>query len=118
MKKGRLLVVDDEPLILTLASAILSRHGHEVTTATDGLTALKLCSSKSFDLVLTDVVMPYMDGPELVRQLKESYQGVPTLFMSGFVNRDDLPADSILGKPFNQEQLINAIDARIRACEK
>src|SRR2546423_1105052 len=71
--RGRetVLVVDDEPIVLSLARSILTRHGYHVLPAARGDEALLLYRRGSIDLLLTDVVMPSMSGPELAHEIKK-----------------------------------------------
>lgn len=117
---GRILVVDDNPDNRELLQRRLSRVGHDVATAADGGAALTRMEQDAFDLVLLDLVMPVLDGTEVLRRLKEDehLRHVPVIVISGM---DELPsvalciqlgADDYLTKPFEPVLL----DARIRAC--
>src|SRR5690242_13955488 len=80
--EARLLVVDDEPNILELLSASLRFAGFEVATAPEGQQALKLVESFQPDLVVLDVMMPGIDGFEVMRRMRERQQLVPVLFLT------------------------------------
>jgi two-component system response regulator (stage 0 sporulation protein F) len=67
----RILVVDDEFLIRQVVSALLTRRGYEIAQAEDGIEALELTKQLEFDLVITDMIMPGMDGCELIRRLRD-----------------------------------------------
>ena len=67
----RILIVDDEGAIRTLLSLAFTQSGYEVRTAADGAEAVNLCQSEGFDVVLSDVVMPRMNGHDLVRWIVE-----------------------------------------------
>jgi two-component system, OmpR family, response regulator len=116
-KEARLLVVDDEPNILELLSASLRFAGFEVATATNGNDALRVASTYQPDLVVLDVMMPGLDGFEVVRRMRKEEQRVPVLFLTAKDGTEDkvagltLGGDDYITKPFSLEEII----ARIRA---
>ena len=81
----RVLLVEDDPLVRAVIGRELAGQGYEVTEAPDGHTALELVqgASRPFDMVITDLAMPRMDGRELAERLGGIQQGVPVLFISG-----------------------------------
>jgi CheY-like chemotaxis protein len=110
---ARVLVVDDEELVRASIAAALRRAGHHVTTAEDGEDALgKFCPGR-FDLVITDIVMPRMEGIETLRALRKLEPGIRIIAMSesdtdhGFYLKAAaaLGADATLGKPFTAADL-------------
>jgi two-component system OmpR family response regulator len=112
----RLLVVDDEPTVRELLAATLRFAGFAVTSVATGAQAVDAASAEPPDLVLLDVMLPDLDGFEVVRRLRERAQ-VPVLFLTARDAPEDKVAGLTLGgddyvtKPFNLEELI----ARIRA---
>ena len=108
-----ILVVDDEPEVRKLVSAMVTRHGYNVLTADNGEHALTLFrnSKKPIDLLLTDVVAPGMSGPMLADRLVEQQPGLKVLFMSGYDNTQVVQryvvekGYALLHKPFNVEEL-------------
>lgn len=116
-KEARLLVVDDEPNILELLSASLRFAGFDVATATNGNDALRVAATYQPDLVVLDVMMPGLDGFEMVRRLRKEEQRVPVLFLTAKDATEDkvagltLGGDDYITKPFSLEEVI----ARIRA---
>jgi two-component system, OmpR family, response regulator len=114
--EARLLVVDDEPNILELLSASLRFAGFEVATATNGADALAVAGSFGPDLLVLDVMMPGMDGFELVRRLRADGTHTPVLFLTARDATDDkvtgltLGGDDYVTKPFSLEEVI----ARVR----
>src|SRR3984957_9627746 len=116
-KEARLLVVDDEPNILELLSASLRFAGFDVATATNGNDALRVAASYQPDLVVLDVMMPGLDGFEVVRRMRKEEQRVSVLFLTAKDATEDKVAGLTLGgayyitKPFSPEEVI----ARIRA---
>lgn len=115
--EARLLVVDDEPNIVELLSASLRFSGFQVATAGDGRAALKLAREERPDLIVLDVMMPGMDGFEVVRRLRSEGQHCPVVFLTAKDGTDakiqglTLGGDDYVTKPFSLEEVI----ARIRA---
>jgi two-component system OmpR family response regulator len=115
--EARLLVVDDEPNILELLSASLRFAGFEVATAKDGNDALRVAGTFRPDLLLLDVMMPGIDGFEVVRRLRQDGQQIPVLFLTAKDSTEDkitgltLGGDDYVTKPFSLEEVI----ARVRA---
>jgi CheY-like chemotaxis protein len=113
----RVLVVDDDPLILHLVRTTLQRAGYQVETAASAREALRSFTeaAEPFRLVLTDLVMPHVSGPDLVRQLQTHDAGVNVLFMSGQVVPGAAPSPlpgtsfNLLAKPFRPEGLLRAV---------
>ncbi|WP_052402584.1 EAL domain-containing protein [Muricoccus aerilatus] len=101
------LVVEDELLVALLVEELLTDAGYQVTTAVDGLDACRLLADTSFDIVLTDVRMPRLDGVGLVRHLREKHPELPAVVFSGQMSEKDrltllelgVPAGAILEKP-------------------
>jgi DNA-binding response OmpR family regulator len=85
----RILVVDDEKNILKLYQAELEDEGYEVVTANSGREALEVFDRESPDLVTLDILMPDMDGIQVLRYLKEKKPGVPVIMLTAYDYRDD-----------------------------
>lgn len=119
----RLLLVDDEPLILATFKRGLRTRGYDVTTADSGAAALASAASASFDLAVLDIRMPGMSGLELGRLLRDRH-GLPSLYLTA-IGDDDFVAQAIeegaltyLVKPIGVAQLIPAVEAAsVRARE-
>ena len=115
----RVLVVDDEPTVLTVTSRMLTTAGYAVTEASGAREALRLLElgDPRVDLVITDVVMPETDGRALGRLIAERHPALPVLYMSGYPADDVLhrgspgPDVPFLRKPFSPESLVAAIQA-------
>ena len=109
------LVVDDEPALLELAELILVTYGYAVICAESGEQALEILKSVPVDLLLTDVIMPDMDGYQLVALVQESHPEIKIQIVSGFIEEDHerKEGDSIhenrLNKPYNAEILLKKI---------
>ncbi|HET6817016.1 MAG TPA: response regulator transcription factor [Mycobacteriales bacterium] len=115
--EARLLVVDDEPNIVELLSASLRYAGFEVATARSGTEAVRVAQEFQPDLLVLDVMMPGMDGFDVVRRLRGDGRRVPVLFLTARDSTEDkitgltLGGDDYVTKPFSLEEVI----ARIRA---
>jgi CheY-like chemotaxis protein len=104
------LLVEDEDAVRSLARAVLRRHGYTVLEARHGVDALRLAERHhdEIHLLLTDMVMPHMSGPELADRLSSVRPAMKVLFMSGYVDRTAVPdfaSVSFLQKPFTPETL-------------
>jgi two-component system OmpR family response regulator len=114
--QGGLLVVDDEPFLRDAVAASLRFLGFEVTTAQTGSDALRLARDGAFDLVVLDVMLPDVDGFEVVRRLRRDGSRVPVIFLTAKDTQADkvagltLGGDDYMTKPFGLEELA----ARIR----
>jgi MinD-like ATPase involved in chromosome partitioning or flagellar assembly/DNA-binding response OmpR family regulator len=117
---GMILVVDDNPTNCDLLSRQLKRQGYTVTTATNAKQALRLLKAVPYDLILLDVIMPEVDGLELLQQLKQDdrFQHIPAIAISALETIDvavkciELGAEDYLQKPYDPILL----QARITAC--
>ncbi|GIE92465.1 response regulator [Actinoplanes regularis] len=110
-----ILVVDDEPDLRAIARRVLERAGHEVREAGNGQAALELVRQSLPDLILTDIMMPLMDGYELIRQIRAdaATARIPILVMSGYHPRP-LDADvQLIAKPFKLSDLVAAVEAQL-----
>ncbi len=112
-----ILAVDDSASMRQMVSFTLKGSGYEVVEASDGVEALAIAKTRSFDLVVTDVNMPNMDGIELIRELRKlpSFKFTPLLMLtteSGMDKKQQGKAAGATGwivKPFNPEQLLATI---------
>jgi len=111
-KSHTILVVDDEPEIRKLVTAMLTQRGYRVLTADTGENAIRVMSSHpEIDLLLTDVVSPGMSGPMIADEIAAIKPGIRVLFMSGYDNTQVVQryvvekGYSLLPKPFTREEL-------------
>ncbi len=104
-------MVDDEPDLRFLLRDILESAGHEVVEAGNGVAALDRVAEQLPDLVVTDVMMPVMNGAELIRRLRTDpvAAGVPIVCVSGNVELS-AGADAAVAKPFRAQDVLEAVD--------
>jgi CheY-like chemotaxis protein len=113
--KKRILLVDDDSTVRKVLSQILEISGYTVLVAEDGIKGLKIIiDDAQVDLMLCDVVMPHMQGPELCRLAREKNTGLRTILMSGFPmfepNKEwSQVSDAFLMKPFRRSELLSKI---------
>jgi CheY-like chemotaxis protein len=110
-KKGQLLVVDDDKAMQEVLSRALSSMGHDVTLAGNGLEAMALFLTGSYDLVMTDFQMPLMNGWALSRLIKEQSPTTPVIVVTGLCDDQHLEklntkcVDAVIQKPFKLEEI-------------
>ncbi len=121
---GRILLVEDEDMVRAVAERSLTRQGYTVVTAGDGEEGLAIMREDAeFDLVVTDVVMPTMDGPTMARAIREIAPDMPVLFMSGYAEsqlRDEIDIERMhfIPKPFSVAQIVAKVGEVLRTeCE-
>lgn len=113
----RVLVCDDELPITRLLQASLERQGHSVVVAHDGREALEAMADREFDVIVLDWLMPYVDGLEVLREVRSSvrHQNVKVVMLSTLAQDADIVegtragADHYLTKPFNPNELYTII---------
>ncbi|MGD0015528.1 MAG: response regulator [Bryobacteraceae bacterium] len=112
-----ILVVDDEPMALKLVQSVLERRGFQVLTSTSPKQALRLfdAHAERIELLISDIVMPEMDGGELANHIVARNPELPVLFMSGFVTEHEVADTSLIAqfafirKPFRPSTLVQAV---------
>jgi two-component system KDP operon response regulator KdpE len=113
-KKRRVLVVDDHPKLLKFIEIDLRLHGYEVTTLTSGEEALEQARCNCPDIMLLDIIMPGMDGFEVLRQLR-TFTGIPVITISAsatnYTDAIKLGANDFLAKPFEPEEMRRRIES-------
>ena len=121
---GHILLVEDEDTVRAVAERALVRQGYTVTTASDGEEGLEAVrEGQEFDLVLSDVVMPTMDGPTMAREIRKLAPELPVLFMSGYAEEQlrreiDIEAMYFLPKPFSVAQIGEKVASVLCATRK
>ena len=121
---GRVLLVEDEDMVRAVAERALSRAGFTVTTASDGDEGLEIVEGGArFDIVVSDVVMPAMDGPSMAREIRKLMPEMPVLFMSGYAEEQlrkeiDIANVQFLPKPFTVQQITDKVGAVLATVAK
>ena len=117
---GRVLLVEDEDVVRSFAVRALTRQGYEVLEASDGQEALDIVAAHNgeIDIVVTDVVMPEMDGPTMFRELRKTNPSIKVIFVSGYPNeafRETLGSEDVafLPKPFSLPQLAEKVKTEL-----
>lgn len=123
--RGRILIVEDESGVRDIAVTLLRSRGYDVEEAMDGEEALEILTEKpgQFDLVISDVVMPGMNGPALIKEAKDKLGNARVIFMSGYAEQElakqlDDRAVSFLPKPFSVRQLSELVKREIGSPRK
>ncbi len=113
-QKKTVLVIEDDPDVLSMVTKQLEYLGHEVITAADGMEGIKKLDARDFDLVITDIVMPYISGTGVVTTLKDKMPHIPVIAMTGYGKEPESAAmereaDLVLTKPFRMSILKDSI---------
>ena len=111
----RVLLAEDEESMRTYIKRSLERTGYSVTAVDRGTEALKLLEQEAYDLLLTDIVMPELDGIELAQRVAVMYPMMRVMFITGFaavaLQNAAMPRDAkVLSKPFHLRDLVNEVD--------
>ncbi len=115
MSKGKILVIDDEDIVRLSCSRTLVPEGYELKMANNGAEGLKLLEEESFDLVLTDLKMPHMDGIEVLANIKGKWPATDVVIVTGYqtvetaVKAIKLGAFDYIEKPFTPDALIATV---------
>ena len=109
-QQKKILVVEDDQGVLGTIVKHLSHAGYKVVTAADGMEGLKKIKADSYDLVITDIVMPYVSGTGVVTSLKETNPNIPVIAITGFGPESEAvaaekKADLVLSKPVKMSTL-------------
>lgn len=111
----RILIVDDEPYIRELIRETLRSRAYETGVAANGVEALDILSREKYDVLVTDVVMPGMQGLDLLKRAKRAHPRMKVIVLTGFPRESDIGdfllqgADEFLPKPFRANDLVLAI---------
>jgi CheY-like chemotaxis protein len=115
---ARILIVDDEPDILVILDRMLRKMNHETVQAANGKEAVRRLEESSFDLVITDLIMPESEGIETISAVRRRWPGLKIIAMSGGGRQSPVPylavaatlgADATLAKPFERADLVDAL---------
>ena len=116
----RILIVEDDSMVRAVSTELLTRAGYTIVAVEAGEDALRLFDEgATFDVLVTDLMMPRMTGPELTAALRERGIELPTVYMSGYADDDSVPADDartrFLAKPFSGERVAAAVADLLRS---
>ncbi len=109
---ARILVIDDDPQVLSMLVETLQREGYEVDGAADGRVALQALREEPADLVITDIVMPEMEGIEVIQELRRSFPQVKVIAISGGGRGDPQTYLQLAGKLGAQSWFVKPVDRR------
>lgn len=115
----RVLVVDDDPVVLASCRRILAAEGYEVTCSSSVGDALEVLGRQEFDLLLVDVIMPELDGIQLIGRVRRSQAQTPILAMSGYPTPETVSSGMSVGathfiaKPFTPQELTAAVNKAV-----
>ena len=115
----KILIAEDETFLLKIMESRLKKEGHEIVAVSDGRDALKQLDTNSFDLVITDIMMPFISGLEITGIVKKRNKGLPVIVLSAMgqenvvVEAFKLGADDFISKPLSP----NELSMRIRRFE-
>ena len=122
---AKILVIDDEKMQCALIERILQKEGHTVYTANSGNEGFQIADSKEIDLVFTDIVMPEMDGLDLLRILQSTNKDLPIVVISGdnlgktyFPDAYKLGAKACLEKPFSKSDILELVEQLVYATKR
>jgi two-component system, cell cycle response regulator CpdR len=118
---ARILLAEDDDSMRSFLARAIEKAGHDVTSVDRGTAALPLVATGQYDLLLTDIVMPEMDGIELAQRAATLAPGMQVMFITGFAavamnKRSAAPANAkVLSKPFHLRDLVDEIDRLLAA---
>jgi CheY-like chemotaxis protein len=107
--KPKVLVAEDDAAIRALLRDMLESEGYEVVCVRDGEEALRVVDTFQPDLILSDVMMPNLDGVSMVARLRQRGSHVPVILMSSYLRRSPLASVQLVTKPLDREQLMDVI---------
>ena len=109
---NNILVIDDEESIARLFAIVLTKHGFNVETAADGLKGIKKLNESNFDVVITDICMPALDGNGVVRHIRNSEKKcIPVIGISGTPWLfEDSDFDAVISKPTSIQTLVDTVN--------
>ncbi len=121
---AQVLLAEDEDTVREFVSRVLTMHGHSVLEACDGAEAVEQMNQHHFDLLLTDIVMPIMDGISLALKVRATRPDVPIILMTGYANESQrahnlsVLIEELLTKPFNKDELVAAVNKALNGSDK
>ena len=123
MKKA-VLVIDDEAIVRVSCKRVLEPQGYEVALTERGEDALKMLQEKEFDVVITDLLMPDMDGLEVLKRIKQQWAHIPVIIITGYGTAStaakalELGAFEVIEKPFTPDAILQVVNRALSAKEQ
>lgn len=111
MMKKRIMVIEDNPMVVKSLEFKLKKDGYDVVVAEDGKTAMKLLEESAYDLILTDLMLPFVSGSEIIEFLKSEHPDIPIIVLSTSTQEDiiteafTMGVDDFITKPFSPSEL-------------
>jgi two-component system response regulator VicR len=112
-KNLKILIVEDDVLMVKILEFILKKEGYQITSCKDGLTAIEKIPVLIPDLIITDIMLPFRSGLEIIGYTKENYENIPVIVVSSLGEEEgtvieafNLGADDFVSKPFNPNELL------------
>ena len=109
----KILIIEDDELIIKILKFILNKEGYQLSVVMDGLSAVEQIPSINPDMVITDLMLPYKSGLEVIRFVKENFEKTPIIVLSSLGEEEHsvseafkLGADDFIAKPFNPNELV------------
>ena len=118
---ARILIAEDEIAIRTFICRALKLRGHDAVGVSDGGAAVVEIEKGEYDLLLTDIIMPVMDGISLALKISSEHPKLPILMMTGFVHERQRAKDvsglihNVISKPFSLDEICHAVDEALNA---
>ncbi|MDX2415632.1 MAG: response regulator [Bacteroidales bacterium] len=115
----RVLIIDDEPVILVMLKKMIEKAGYKVDLASNGNEGLELLRGKPFDLVITDIIMPEKEGLEIISIMRKEFPAIKIIAISGggrlspdgyLESANLLGAKKVLKKPFTMDEIVGAVN--------
>lgn len=113
---NKILVIEDDPLMIKILSFILGKEGYNIIVLSDGLSAVEQLTSVNPDMVITDLMLPYKSGIEVISYIKSNFKPIPIVVLSRLGDEENtvneafsLGVDDFITKPFKPNELIQRI---------
>ncbi|MFO7891713.1 MAG: response regulator [bacterium] len=122
-KQASILVVEDDPNVQKIIHKFLTQEGHEITLASDGIDALMRVAKQNFDLIISDILMPNLNGIQLLEQMNKKEIKIPIMFITGFHNLEyelkskELGAVGYIRKPITRDVLLKKVKQLVDTIE-
>jgi len=107
----RILIIEDNPMVTRSLEFKLKKDGYEVVVAEDGRKAIKVLDEETFDLILTDLMLPFVTGTQIIEHIKNKYPKIPVIVLSTSTQEDiitdafKMGVDDFITKPFSPSEL-------------